>query len=127
MALSATIEAARAGEGFAVVASEVENLATRTAKTTDEISQRVGEMQGLSKDAVSAIEGAGGAIEDVRSIANVVTAAVQEQNAATSEIARSAQEAWPVSVLLPAASARATAAAARPSRSWASWRPRQAG
>ncbi len=43
LALNATIEAARAGDagkGFAVVASEVKNLASQTAKATEDISQQ---------------------------------------------------------------------------------------
>ncbi|MGP1255216.1 MAG: methyl-accepting chemotaxis protein [Kiloniellales bacterium] len=96
LALNATIEAARAGEagkGFAVVASEVKNLATQTAKATEDIGQRIGEMQGISQETVKAIDGIRQAIENVTGIATTVAAAVEEQNAATSEIARSAQEA----------------------------------
>ena len=96
LALNATIEAARAGEagkGFAVVASEVKNLATQTAKATEDIGKRISEMQGISQETVRAIEGIRQAIENVTGIATTVAAAVEEQNAATSEIARSAQEA----------------------------------
>jgi len=58
LALNATIEAARAGEagkGFAVVASEVKNLATQTAKATDEIGHQIGAVQETTNEAVMAI------------------------------------------------------------------------
>ena len=96
LALNATIEAARAGEagkGFAVVASEVKALANQTAKATEEISQEIAAMQAATKDAVHAIEGIGGTIGKVNEIATAIASAVEEQGAATQEIARNVQQA----------------------------------
>jgi methyl-accepting chemotaxis protein len=96
LALNATIEAARAGEagkGFAVVASEVKNLATQTAKATEEISGQIGEIQGATGAAVDAIRAIGGTIQRINEITTAIAAAVEEQNATTTEIARNVQQA----------------------------------
>ena len=96
LALNATIEAARAGEagkGFAVVASEVKSLANQTAKATEEIASQIAGMQGVTDDAVKAIEGIGKTISEVNEIAASIAAAVDQQSAATQEIAASAQNA----------------------------------
>jgi methyl-accepting chemotaxis protein len=96
LALNATIEAARAGDagrGFAVVASEVKSLANQTAKATEEISAQVAAMQGATADAVQAIEGIGRTIGSINEIASVISVAVDQQGAATREIARNVQEA----------------------------------
>ena len=96
LALNATIEAARAGEagkGFAVVASEVKNLATQTAKATEDIASQVGAIQSATGGAVQAIRGIGATIGEVKTIATSIAAAVEEQGAATREIARNVQQA----------------------------------
>src|SRR2546428_11794721 len=91
LALNATIEAARAGEagrGFAVVASEVKELASQTAKATEEIAGQVAGMQTATQDSVAAIKTIGGTIGRISEIASTIAAAVEEQGAATQEIAR---------------------------------------
>ncbi|GAB4393717.1 MAG: hypothetical protein Tsb0032_14210 [Kiloniellaceae bacterium] len=96
LALNATIEAARAGEagkGFAVVASEVKQLATQTAKATEQIGQQINEIQNATGGAVDAIAKITSTIEEVHGIANGIAAAVEEQSSATQEISRNVQEA----------------------------------
>lgn len=96
LALNATIEAARAGEagrGFAVVAAEVKDLASQTAKATEEISSQIGDIQTASDKAVISIKEIGETITSVDEIASAIASAVKEQNEATSEIARNIDEA----------------------------------
>ena len=96
LALNATIEAARAGEagrGFAVVASEVKELASQTAKATEEIAGQVTAIQSATSDCVIAIGGISDTIREISGIATTIAAAVEEQDSATREIARSVQQA----------------------------------
>ena len=91
LALNATIEAARTGEagrGFAVVASEGRALAGQTARATDEIATQIARIQGETRQAVAAVGEVGQTIEEMRSIAVGVAAAMEEQNAAIQEIVR---------------------------------------
>ena len=91
LALNATIEAARAGDagkGFAVVAAEVKNLANQTEKATEEISGQISGIQKATGESVNAIGDIGRIIENINEIATTISAAVEEQGAATDEITR---------------------------------------
>ncbi|WP_338185665.1 methyl-accepting chemotaxis protein [Thalassospira tepidiphila] len=91
LALNATIEAARAGDagkGFAVVAAEVKNLANQTEKATEEISGQISGIQKATGESVTAIGEIGSIIDSLNEIATTISAAVEQQGAATDEITR---------------------------------------
>ncbi|HVO04598.1 MAG TPA: globin-coupled sensor protein [Candidatus Cybelea sp.] len=96
LALNATIEAARAGEagkGFAVVASEVKQLATQTARATEEIGGQVRAIQEATASSAQAIGGITQTIRRVSDISAAIASAVEEQSTATQEISRNIQQA----------------------------------
>jgi len=111
LALNAAIEAARAGEqgrGFAVVADEVRKLAERTTKSTQEISSTIATMVERAQEATSRMKTAEGLVDTgvhraddadqairhigenaagaTRSISDI-SAAIQQQGVASSNIA----------------------------------------
>jgi methyl-accepting chemotaxis protein len=96
LALNATIEAARAGEagrGFAVVANEIKDLAKQTAQATLNIKDQINDVQQTTEASVAEINQISEVISGVNDIVATIAAAVEEQTAATREIANNIAQA----------------------------------
>jgi methyl-accepting chemotaxis protein len=76
-----------------VVASEVKSLANQTAKATEEIRAQIADVQQMTTSAVGAIRNIGHTIGEINDVTSVIAAAMEEQGAATREIARNIQHA----------------------------------
>ncbi len=90
LALNATIEAARAGEagkGFAVVANEIKELAKQTAAATLDIKSLIDDVQKTTRTTGDGINQISSVISGVNNIVATIATAVEEQTAATREIA----------------------------------------
>jgi methyl-accepting chemotaxis protein len=95
LALNATIESARAGEagrGFSVVAAEVKTLATRTAQSTKMIGVKVSEIQSTTRQVVNSLTGVTEAITQLSGVTQSVSAAIEQQRAATESFTTRARE-----------------------------------
>ncbi len=96
LALNATIEAARAGEagrGFAVVASEVKQLASQTARATEDISSQVGAIQTATNRTAHSMQNIAGTMVKMRDANDAISGAIDQQAAATREINHSVNRA----------------------------------
>jgi methyl-accepting chemotaxis protein len=96
LALNATIEAARAGEsgrGFAVVASEVKQLASQTARATEDVANQIARVRSSTASVAGASESVNTVIVKLNDISGAIAAAMEQQGVSTQEIANNVDRA----------------------------------
>ena len=89
LALNAMIEAARAGDagkGFAVVANEVKELATSTARATEQIHGQIQSIQTETRGAVQAMQEATSITKRLHELSKAIVLAVNGQTGSTDKI-----------------------------------------
>ncbi len=95
LSLNASIEAARAGEagrGFAVVADEIRKLAESAARSADEISKLVGEIEADTQSVADEMRESGQVITEGREDVNTIAASLEQIRSAVGEAAGRAEE-----------------------------------
>ncbi|GBU23569.1 methyl-accepting chemotaxis protein [Fibrobacteria bacterium R8-3-H12] len=96
LALNATIEAASAGEagkGFAVVAGEIKELANQSAKSADDIAQRIEGIQVGTGEAVTVINDVSDIIVKINKSVESISGHVSQQTKASNEISSNVTQA----------------------------------
>lgn len=94
LALNATIEAARAGDagkGFAVVAGEVKLLAGQTARATEDITQKIAEIQSAADGCAAEISQVSEAVSGITTSAQSIASACEQQAGVTAAMAEDFQ------------------------------------
>ena len=89
LSLNATIESARAGEagkGFAVVAAEIKNLAHQTSNATENIENKIVNIQEVSGEVINAMTIIKDSIANVDQYAKIVALAIEKQHSVTKDI-----------------------------------------
>lgn len=95
LAMNASIEAVHAGAhgvAFAVVANEVKSLSDKTAEASDDIFQRIAQIENNAQAAVQTIEGFVATVEELTQISQEIEKAVAEQLLATNNISKATIE-----------------------------------
>jgi methyl-accepting chemotaxis protein len=75
-----------------VVAGEVKQLATQTARSTEDIARHINQVKVATGESMASVARIERTINEVNAIAGSIAAAVEQQGAATGEIARNVSE-----------------------------------